>query len=148
MLYYVDKGISRIPVTRNQNKNDIIGYVRTIDFLKLDSKDIFTIKDKVINIHIPFIVEPNCNVYELFTNFKNGNHMALITEDKNILERSVKIYNENLNYLLDKNKRNETKIIGIVTLEDVLENLIETDIKDESEKEKDIDQRKKLRMSN
>lgn len=148
MLYYVNKGISRIPVTRNNNRNDIIGYVRTIDFLKLEAdlvlNESFTIKDKIMNIHLPHIVEPSCNLYDLFSNFRNGNHMALITDDKNSLERSVKIYNENLLNILDKSKRNnEFKIIGIVTLEDILESLIEADIKDESEK----DLRKKKRAS-
>lgn len=134
VIDFINKGVSRVPVVKNNNKNEMIGYIRTVDFLKADLDKNLTIKDKVVDFHRPIVTDPKTSVYDLFSLFKNGNHLAFITEQKDILQR--KIMNPdvlNSKVTIDKILNQEIRIIGIVTLEDILEAIIGEDIKDESE---------------
>ncbi len=140
---FINKGVSRVPVVKNQNKNEMFGYIRTVDFLKADLTKELTIKEKVVNYHKPIITSPNTSVYELFSLFKNGNHLAFITEQKELLQK--KLQNPdilNKNFSLEKIFNQDIKIIGIVTLEDILESIIGEDIKDESEQYGNIKRQK------
>jgi len=131
---FINKGVSRVPVIKNQNKNEMFGYIRTVDFLKADLTKGLTIKDKVVDFHKPIITNPNTSVYELFSLFKNGNHLAFITEQKELLQKKLQhpdILTSKIS--LEKILNQDIKIIGIVTLEDILEAIIGEDIKDESE---------------
>lgn len=141
----INKGVSRVPVVKNKNKNEMIGYIRTVDFLKADLNNNLTIKEKVVDFHKPIVTDPRNSVYDLFSFFKNGNHLAFITEQKDLLQRKVNnpdILNSKIS--IDKFLNQEIKIIGIVTLEDILEAIIGEDIIDESEQFK-IEKKTKTR---
>jgi len=134
IIEFINKGVSRVPVIRNKNKNEMIGYVRTVDFFKVDLENNLTIKDKVVELHKPVITHPETSVYELFSNFKNGNHLAFITEQHELLQKRIQnpdVLTSRISW--EKIYNQDIKIIGIVTLEDILESIIGEDIKDESE---------------
>jgi len=134
VIDFINRGVSRIPVVKNKNKNEMFGYIRTVDFLKTDFTKNLTIKDRVVEFHRPIITHPKTSVYDLFSLFKNGNHLAFITEQKELLQRKIQnpdILNSKVS--LEKIKNQEIKILGIVTLEDILEAIIGEDIKDETE---------------
>lgn len=134
VIDFINKGVSRVPVVKNNNKNEMFGYIRTVDFLKADLSGNLTIKDKIVDYHKPIVTDPTTSVYDLFSLFKNGNHLAFITEQKDLLQRKVgnpDILTSRIS--IHKILNQEIKIIGIVTLEDVLEAIIGEDIKDESE---------------
>jgi len=141
VINLINKGVSRVPVIKKNNKNEMFGYIRVVDFLKADLNSNKTIKDKVVEVHTPIVTDPKTSIYEIFTLFKDGNHIAFITEQKDLLKKKINnpnILNTKVSVNIDnKNPNQEVKIMGIVTMEDILEVIIGEDIKDESEYFKD-----------
>lgn len=124
----LDRKYSRIPVYSKSNYDNLIGLVRIKQLVGIDFNKKKSMRELGIKLKTPLVISPNMNLLDLMRYFKKGkSHMAFITEqvDELIL---------NLN---NKNRKKDVKILGIVTLEDVLEKMINTEIYDEDDYEMD-----------
>jgi metal transporter CNNM len=71
----------------------------------------------------PIVVGPDVGLYELLDKFQNGrSHMAVVTEHKRELEYAMETGEDVAGYV---------RVMGIVTLEDVVEEVLSAEIQDE-----------------
>lgn len=144
----LDKGYSRIPVYSSHNKNDIVGMLRIKQLIGVDFNQSKSLRQLGIELRKPLVISPRLNLIDLLREFRKGkSHMAFITEQveelqaKYGLNRSNSIQKDSLfNYGRKDSK--DIKILGIITLEDVIEHMINLDILDEDDYEK-INRQKK-----
>ncbi len=139
----LDKTYSRIPVYANHNKNDILGLVRIKQLIGVDFNQSKSLRQLGIEVRKPIVISPKMTVIELLREFRKGkSHMAFVTENveelqnKFGLNRSNSIMVDNLTFKLKKMNSSQITILGIVTLEDVIEKMINLDILDEDDLEK------------
>jgi len=137
------KGFSRIPVYLNDRDN-IIGILRIKQLIGIDISRQKTIKDLKITLSSPLIISKNMLAMDLMTEFRKGrSHMAFITESANVEKLQKRLGLDKNNSLRDTSvlskleqtdsKRNYVKILGIVTIEDVIEKMFNIEILDEDD---------------
>ena len=108
------QGYSRIPVYQGTNKGSIVGILLTKKLL--GSEEDMPISEIAINLREPMFVPPSFSMIQLLEKFKEGkNHMAIVKND-------------------------EGDVLGIITLEDVIEEIMKFEIYDEG----DYDEQAKL----
>lgn len=144
----IERGYSRIPVYSGSNTSDLIGLVRIKQLIGLDLSVKKSMRQHRICLNKPLVIAPKLNLLDLLKEFKKGkSHMAFITEQvaelqkKLGLNRSNSIQGIKCSDNSDVIKGKEIKVLGIVTLEDVIEKLINIEIYDEDDYE---DQNRKL----
>ncbi len=142
VLEILEKGFSRIPVFRNDDKTDLIGLLRIKQLISIDFNQNRSLKDLGIRLKLPLVISPKMTLIELLREFRKGkSHMAFITEQVELLQAKLGL---NRNNSVQFNLRyNETfadvkkiKVLGIVTLEDVIEEIFNLEIMDEEDYEK------------
>ena len=137
------KGFSRIPVFLKDPDN-IIGILRIKQLIGIDISTPKTIKDLKITLSSPLIISKNMLAMDLLTEFRKGrSHMAFITESANVEKLQKRLGLDKNNSLRDTSilskleqtdsKRNYVKILGIVTIEDVIEKMFNIEILDEDD---------------
>jgi CBS domain containing-hemolysin-like protein len=137
------KGFSRIPVYMNDPDN-IIGILRIKQLIGIDITKPRTFKELKITLSSPLIISKNMLAMDLLTEFRKGrSHMAFITESSNVEKLQRRLGLDTNNSLRDytilsklekgDNKGNYVKILGIVTIEDVLEKMFNIEILDEDD---------------
>ena len=110
----IKQGYSRVPVYQGTNKNAIVGILLTKTLLGCD-EDI-PISEIAIKLREPMFVIPEFSMIQLLEKFKEGkNHLAVV-------------------------KDKEGEVLGIITLEDVIEEVMKFEIYDEG----DYDEQAKL----
>lgn len=146
----IQKGYSRIPVFSCKNQNDLMGIVRIKQLLGLNFEKNKSLSDLNIKIRKPIVVHPNIPIIDLLKIFLNGrSHMAFITDNVEKMEsnfgfdrnNSIMDLNDIKNFR-NRNINSNISILGIVTLEDVIEHIYNIKINDED----DYDNEKKQRM--
>ena len=138
----LQKGYSRIPVYSG-NRNNVIGILRIKQLINVNIRDGSSLKDKNIQLSQPIVISPDMFAIDLLNEFIEGkSHMAFITKDVSQMQRKFGLnehnsYHESLLYSqLSKQiieQSTSLKLLGIVTLEDVIENLIKIKILDEDD---------------
>ena len=120
----LEKGYSRIPVFRNDDKTDLIGILRIKQLIKVDFNFRKSLKDLGIRLKTPLVIPP-----------------TFITEQVELLQSKFGLtrnnsvaFNIRYNETFDDAKK--IKILGIVTLEDVIEQIFNLEILDEEDYEK------------
>jgi len=144
------KGFSRIPIYK-ENEDNIIGILRMKILIGVNLFENKSLNELKINLSPPLIIDKNLGVLNLLTEFTKGrSHMAFITEKENVenlqkkfgLDRNNslkdnKFFNmDNINNIINSNINNNNinnKILGIVTLEDVIEKMFNVNILDEDD---------------
>lgn len=142
-------GYSRIPVydyTKAANKEEAVSHICGV----LLSKQLMVVdpaQKRALHsmpLQQPLCIPPQINLVDLLnifqqgrSSFKAGGHLAVVCENPNIaissLEKGTSI-------------AKEANVLGIVTLEDVLEQLLQEDIMDETDYEeiKDVNMQRKV----
>eukprot|EP00127_Corallochytrium_limacisporum_P001752 Clim_evm6s78 gene=Clim_evmTU6s78 len=108
----ISKGYSRIPVYRKE-RNNIIGIILVKNLIKLNPADETRVKD--LRIGMMHDVDENFSLYDMLNEFQKGDqgHMALV-------------------HRIDATTGTR-EYIGVVTLEDIIEELIGEEIIDETD---------------
>ena len=138
----LEKGYSRIPVFTNKNENDIIGLLRIKQLLTGDIIQSRSLREIGVHLKPPLVIHPNMNLVDLLREFRQGkSHMALITEQVEKLQSKLGLNRTNSlavenKYLYPSKGDIGIIIFGIVTLEDVIENIFNLEIVGEEEYEK------------
>ena len=138
----LDKGFSRIPVFRNGDKSDFIGILRIKQLISIDFNQNRSLKELGIRLKLPLVISPKMTLIELLREFRKGkSHMAFITEQVELLQSKLGLNRNNsvqfnLRYNETFSESKKIKILGIVTLEDVIEQIFNLEIMDEEDYEK------------
>jgi len=138
----LEKGFSRIPIFRNDDKADLIGILRIKQLINIDFSQNRSLKDLGIRLKLPLVISPNMTLIELLREFRKGkSHMAFITEQVELLQAKLGLNRNNsvqfnLRYNETFSESKKIKILGIVTLEDVIEQIFNLEIMDEEDYEK------------
>ncbi|OMJ76944.1 hypothetical protein SteCoe_23569 [Stentor coeruleus] len=108
------KGYSRVPIHRGDNTNNIIGILHIKKLVAV--KEGTPIESPRIKLRSPVYVHPNLSVLDLLGIFQEGKgHLALVTEQPEGVAPG------------------KYPILGMITLEDVMELLLKTNIMDEDD---------------
>ncbi|XP_050392217.1 uncharacterized protein LOC126810901 [Patella vulgata] len=142
MTEILEKGHSRIPVY-DGNDSNIIGLLMTKTLIKLDPDDcvpVRTLVDSPVHARDVIFIKPNLPLFDLLNLFQTGKgHLAIIKGiKKDVIESSIQQTDDDTSPLLrseviDAALDTEDQILGIITLEDVLEELLQEEIEDEKD---------------
>jgi len=142
VMEILEKGFSRIPVFRNDDKTDLIGLLRIKQLINIDFSQNRSLKDLGIRLKLPLVISPKMTLIELLREFRKGkSHMAFITEQVELLQAKLGLNRNNsvqfnLRYNETFAESKKIKILGIITLEDVIEQIFNLEIMDEEDYEK------------
>ena len=142
VLEILEKGFSRIPVFRNDDKTDLIGLLRIKQLISIDFNQNRSLKELGIRLKLPLVISPKMTLIELLREFRKGkSHMAFITEQVELLQAKLGLNRNNsvqfnLRYNETFSESKKIKVLGIVTLEDVIEQIFNLEIMDEEDYEK------------
>jgi CBS domain containing-hemolysin-like protein len=138
----LDNGYSRIPVFSNHNRNDIVGLLRIKQLIGLDFEQKKSLRNLGIELRKPIVISPSVRIVDLLREFRKGkSHMAFITEQvedlqyKFGLDKTNSVKKDFVKELYCGNdiEMSEINVIGIITMEDIIEKMINLDILDEDD---------------
>lgn len=119
-------GFSRVPVVAGGNPYALRGYVLVKRLIVVDPDDNRPMAD--MRLRRPVVVNPDIHMFTLLNTFQNGrSHIAVVTEQVDELKAYMREAATDPAAELDPS----VKILGMLTIEDVLECLIDEDIEDE-----------------
>ncbi|RHY75699.1 hypothetical protein DYB34_010636 [Aphanomyces astaci] len=123
MVRILASGYSRIPVYKGHRTN-VVGLLLVKRLIVLNPAEEKPLKDLILRR--PIVISPEHSCYSILNLFQEGrSHLALVTSQKDVVTGCWKA-----NVDIDPSK---VEILGVVTIEDVLEEIIMEEILDESD---------------
>ncbi|ETV94730.1 hypothetical protein H310_11697 [Aphanomyces invadans] len=124
LAHILSSGHSRIPVYRHHRVN-VVGLLLVKRLIVLDPSDARPIRELMLKK--PIVVSPDFSCYAVLNEFQKGrSHMALITPQVGYVQHcwvtGVQLDGSDVDF------------VGIVTIEDVVEELIQEEIQDETDR--------------
>jgi CBS domain containing-hemolysin-like protein len=147
-LYYSNSDVEINNNNNNFNNNSILDTPPILECISsspsLTAMNITTATTMIIdicNIRIPLFVKPDVKLLDMLTIFQTNHcHLAVITSNPSNMLSSLQHQQHQSHHHHRHHHQyhcsrpsNDTKIYGIITLEDVIERLIQHDITDESD---------------
>lgn len=141
MLKVFKSGHSRIPIY-SRTKDNVQGILRVKQLIGVDLSKNRSLKDLNIPLSQPLVISPEMKAIDLLNEFRIGkSHMAFVTKDVEKMQKKFGLNKQNsfsesllLSSLKNPNdNKTNFKLLGIITLEDVIEKMIKIDIMDEDE---------------
>lgn len=153
-------GYSRIPVYEKNDKHRIVGIMLIKTLIGMDLSEGKSIcelvNDGEVVLRKPIFISPNEKLEEVLTQFKQGkSHMAIVTDEPekmqsymNCLEDiagDLSVLHEDEEHNDDSSSKNHNRdrpepaqVLGLLTLEDLIEYIIKEDILDEADYDRDM----------
>jgi metal transporter CNNM len=115
-------GHSRIPIYKDYEAN-IVGLLLVKRLIVVDPEDERAVSD--LALRKPIVVSPEASCYYVLNEFqKGGSHIALVTKDAKVVKQC---WHDGEDIPAD------VEFVGIITIEDVIEEIIQEEIEDESD---------------
>lgn len=115
-------GFSRIPVYSGSRHN-IVGIIMVKRLIVVDPEEARPLKH--LSLRQPFFVYPDASLYDMLNQFQEGkSHLAIVTNDVEECERCFQDSCPVPDFV---------KVLGIITIEDVVEEIIQEEIEDEDD---------------
>ena len=125
MQEIMKKGYSRIPVYRGKDINNLIGLVLAKSIININPNEDRRLSETGVKFRKPLVCKPDMLILDLLMVFKDGSsHMAFVTDEPDQLQHALDT---------DTDLPFGCKIVGIITIEDILEQLLKGDIFDEDD---------------
>lgn len=165
----LERGFSRIPVYEYFRTN-FLGVLRIKQLIGINFNLPKSLRELNIKLKMPLIIDPTMKIYDILGEFRKGkSHMAILTEGnenvskvQNIIGNNWRTSMSGLTSIRPSNQHSENTstdnenpnpiaetldIEGILTLEDVIENIIKVKILDEDDYER-VKKSRKRKSSN
>lgn len=119
-LVLIDKiGHSRIPVFRNDDRNFIVGFLYVKKLITVTPGDNILLKDSSA-IHQPLYIDATNKVFDVLDLFQTGKaHIAIVSKNSKKLLKQM---------AANQSPSPDCAPCGILTLEDIIEYMIQEDI--------------------
>lgn len=147
-------GFSRIPVYEDNNKNKIIGILLIKTLIGLDLKEGRTISELVnegeVVLRKPIFISQNEKLEAVLQQFLIGkSHMAIVCDNPQVMEKNmsklenwggeISMLKDDLPVTPEEDETEEqVQVLGLITLEDLIEFIIKEDILDEADYDNDM----------
>jgi CBS domain containing-hemolysin-like protein len=154
-------GFSRIPVYEKNDKNRIIGImlIKTLIGVELGTgkKVSDLVNEGEVTLRKPIFISQNEKFETLLNKFLKGkSHMAIVTDDPQKMEEYLAGFEDNAgdislyeqdgldseNGNIKRTENEPAQILGLLTLEDLIEFIIKEDILDEADYDNDLEKNK------
>lgn len=118
-------GFSRLPVYKGKNYQHVTGILLVKSLIVLNPNENIRVGNLSGILKDPLIVKPSYGLLEMLRLFRNGRcHLALISGNPT---------ESRINLVASMPQVNESRFLGIVTLEDVVESILQEQILDETD---------------
>lgn len=129
LQFILQTGYSRIPIYKDNNSENVLGLLIVKSLAIINPSD--KVKISSLELVKPLYAKPNTPLLQMLNIFRDGTcHMALVSGD--FISSIINTETEDSNI----------SILGMVTLEDVIERMIQDDIMDETDVIKSTDSNK------
>lgn len=126
----VNSGFSRVPVFEGDNRNHIVGILPVKRLALVPTDKEYELGSCGINLREPYFVHPDSLILELLSEFRKGkSHIAIVSEAAANLSTL---------YKFKQPPRHDMQLLGVITLEDIIEELLKTEIYDEDDYDNEV----------
>ena len=131
MASLLARGHSRVPIHRGPDSSSCTSFLMLKDHLLLSPSDAVPVSN--LFTHKPIWVGPDDSLFELLNSFQQGHaHMAFVSRDPD-LARQAKHGAAAVDEGQEEWPSGRSRCIGIITLEDIIEEILTEEIYDESD---------------
>jgi Mg2+/Co2+ transporter CorC len=131
----MDIGFSRYPVFEQNDRGHLLGYLLVKKLIVVNPSD----KRLVTSLELlePIVVHPSEDLFEMLNIFQEGrSHLALVSNDP---ETTLRCIQEKIAPVSE-----QSKVLGIITLENIIEKIIQEEIYDETDQRGPLNARDKI----
>ena len=116
-------GVSRVPIYRGESRSNVMGLLLVKEHLALDPDDAVPITS--LQLRRPLLIHPSVSIFDALNVFQTGrSHLALVTESAELVARC---------WAEGRDVPPDTVILGVATIEDVIEEMIGEEVLDETD---------------